>query len=65
MMKEGGVVALGVVHDTAHAGVAFAEAEVVGGVVLGGLAPGPVPAAPVLDVDDVNAVAGDDGTAVL
>ena len=64
-MKEGGVVALGVMHGTAHAGVAFAEAQVVGRVVLGGLALGPVPAATVLDVDYINGVASDDGPAVL
>lgn len=57
MMQEGGVVTLGVVHGAAHAGVAFAEAEVVSRVVGGRLALAPVPVAAVLDVDDINRVA--------
>ena len=64
-MHERSVVALGVVHGTAHAGVALTESEVVCRVVLGGLAVGPVPTATVLDVHDINRVSGDDGAAVL
>src|SRR5271166_4792702 len=64
-MQEHGVVALEVMHLAAHPSVALAEPQVIGGVGLGWLAPGPVPAAAVLEVDDMDRVAGDDRAAVL
>ena len=65
MMDERQIVALHVVQRAAHPRVALAEPEVIGGVVLGRLAPGPVPAAAVLEVDDVEAMAADDVAAGL
>jgi hypothetical protein len=64
-VEECDVVGLDVVHGAAHAGVAFAEAEVVGGVVFGGFAAGPIPLAAVLEVDDVDGVVADDGASGL
>ena len=60
VMQEHGVVALEVMHLAAHPSVALAEPQVIGRVGLGWLAPGPVPAAAVLEVDDMDRVAGDD-----
>ena len=65
VVDERGVVALDVVHLAPHPGVALAEPQVVGRVGLGRLALRPVPAAAVLEVDDVDGVAGDDRPAVL
>ncbi len=53
-MDERHVVALHVVKTAAHPRKALAETQVVGGVRLGGLAAGPVPAAAVLKVDHVD-----------
>ena len=58
-MHERRVVALQVVHRAAHARVALAEAQVVGRVRLGRLALRPVPAAAVLQIDDVDRVVAD------
>ena len=60
-MNERGIVALQVVHRGAHAGVAFAEPQVIGRIVFGGLALRPVPAAGILQIDDVDRRAADDG----
>ena len=54
------IVALHVPHEAAHAGIALAEAEIVGRAGLGRLARRPVPAAAVLEVNDVDRMAGDD-----
>ena len=55
-MREGDVITLGIMHGSPHAVVAFAEAQVIGGVILGWLALAPVPAPPILDIDDINGV---------
>src|ERR1051325_9522295 len=65
VMQEKNGVALDVLHRAAHAGVALAKAKVVGRVVLGRLAPGPVPATAVLEVDDVDGVVADNRAARL
>ena len=48
------VVTLRVVHRAAHAGETFAEAEIVGRIVLGRFAVRPVPVAAVLNIHNVN-----------
>ena len=58
-MDEGDVVALRVVHRAAHAGKTFAEAQIVGGIVLGRFALRPVPVAAVLQIHDENGVVAD------
>lgn len=64
-MEEGDVVELEIMHRAAHAGEAFAEAEIVSGVFFGRFAFGPVPIPAVLEVDDVKGMVVDDGAAVL
>lgn len=63
MVDEAEIIVLDVVHGAAHAGVAFAEAEVVGGIGFGRFPLGPVPVTAVLEIDDVDGVAMDDGLA--
>src|ERR1043166_3979596 len=65
VMGKNNVVALQVVHGSSHAGKAFAEAQVIGRVVLGRLTLGPVPMAAVLQIHDVNLLSTHDGAAVL
>ena len=54
MVDETYVVTAHVLHGSAHAGVTLAEAQVVGGVVLGGFSLGPIPTSTILQVHDVN-----------
>ena len=56
IVNERRVVALQIVHAAPHARVAFAKAQVIGGVCFGRFAGGPVPAAAVLEVDDEDRV---------
>src|SRR3954468_8651176 len=65
MVHKGQVIGLDVTHRTAHAGEAFAEAEVIRGIRLWWLAIGPVPAAAILEIDHVDAVAGERAEARL
>src|SRR5262245_24736693 len=64
-VNECRVIFLKIAHRCAHAGVALAETEVIGRVVLRRLADGPVPTATVLEIDHVYAVIADDGPAGL
>ena len=58
-LDEAGIVALEVVHRAAHAGVAFAEAQIVGRVIFRRFAGGPIPVAAILEIDDINGVSMD------
>ncbi len=59
-MREVDVVALVIMHSAVHAVVAFAKTQVIGGVVFGGFALGPVPVATILDIHHVEGMAADD-----
>ena len=65
MVDERRVVALKIAQRTPHPRIALAEPQVIGGVGLGRLSLGPVPAAAVLEVDDVEGVAADHVEALL
>src|SRR5258705_5944962 len=59
-VDEDNVVALQIMHHAAHAGEAFAEAQVVGRIILWRFAFRPVPVAAVLNIDDVDIVLAHD-----
>src|ERR1017187_3071137 len=59
VMDEGHIVALQIGHAAAHPGVALAEAQIVGRIVLGRFALGPVPLAAVLQIHHIDGVAPD------
>ena len=65
VLYEGEIVALEILHAAAHAGKTFAETEIVGGIGFGRFAGGPIPIAAVLEIDDVDGVAADDGAILL
>ena len=65
VMREIDIVALSVVHGTAHTVVAFAKAQIIGRVILGWFALSPVPAAAILNIHHVNCMAADNFAAGL
>src|SRR6266480_3898462 len=65
LVREQDIIALQIMHRTAHAGETFAEAKVVGRIVLWRFAFGPIPVSAILNVYDVNVVFMDNGPAFL
>src|SRR5262245_3718859 len=60
IVQERYIVALRVRHRAAHAREAFAETQVVSGIVFRRLALGPIPLSAVLDIHDEQTVVADD-----
>src|SRR5260370_1174410 len=58
-MEEGDVIALDIAHGSAHSREAFAKSKIVGGVVFGRFARGPIPVTAVLDIHDEELVIAD------
>ena len=60
-VQEDNVITLQILHRSAHARKALAEAEIVSRVVLGRFAFAPVPVAAILEIDNEDVVIMDDG----
>ena len=65
MMCEGDVITLCVMHGAPHAVVALAEAQVIGGVILGGFALTPVPVSTLLNIYYIKGMILHDGPVIL
>src|SRR5262245_7204071 len=65
MMNEQEIIALDVMERAAHSGITLTEPQVVGWVLLGRLAPAPIPIATTLKVNDEETMPANDFEAAL